>query len=190
MPLPEAHKRYVYRDYLTWPEEQRWELIDGIAYQQAAPTWQHQSVVGELLTQFRTYLRGKECQVFAAPFDLRLSNTAAKDEEVATVIQPDLLVVCDKSRLKGTGYLGVPPLVIEVISPASSKMDRLYKFNKYEQAGVREYWLVEPEGKLVSVFTLQINQRYGRPEIYSEEDEIPVGIFRELRISLKEVFEF
>jgi Uma2 family endonuclease len=109
---------------------------------------------------------------------------------VKTVLQPDILVVCDKSRLQGTGYHGIPKLIIEITSPASSKVDKLYKFNKYEKAGVQEYWIVEPESKLVSVFMIQDNQRYGRPDIYSEEDAIQVSAFPELTIDLKPVFVY
>jgi Uma2 family endonuclease len=150
MPLPkDQNEKYTYKDYLTWPDEERYELIDGIPYRQASPTWQHQVISREFLIQFGNYLQGKPCQVFVAPFDLRLPDADEQDEDVANVLQPDLLIVCDKSRLKGTGYYGVPALIIEIVSPSSGKVDKLSKFNKYEKAGVQEYWIIEPEEKRI-----------------------------------------
>lgn len=190
MPLPrDVENKYTYADYLTWPEYERWEIIDGIAYKQAAPTWQHQAISGQLLKQFLTYLDGKPCLAFSAPFDLRLPEENEKDEDTKNVLQPDLVVVCDKKGLKGTGYYGTPDLIIEITSPSTSRKDRLFKFNKYEKAGVKEYWIVDSEGKFVSVFTLQGNKRYGRPELYSEKDKIKVSIFPDLVIDLGPVFE-
>lgn len=190
MPLPhDEENKYTYADYLTWPEDERWEIIDGIAYMQAAPTWQHQAISGQLLKQFLTYLTGKPCLAFSAPFDLRLPEENEKDEDTKNVLQPDLVVVCDKNGLKGTGYYGTPDLIIEITSPSTSRKDRLLKFNKYEKAGVKEYWIVDSEGKFVSVFTLQGNKRYGRPELYNERDKIKVSIFPDLVIDLGPVFE-
>lgn len=188
MPLPQENRKYSYADYLTWPENERWEIIDGIPYMQAAPTWQHQALSAALLSQFYSYLSGKPCQVFASPFDLRLPEGNEKDEDTTFVVQPDIAVVCDKEKLKGTGYFGVPTLIIEISSPSTAKSDKIWKFNKYEEVGVKEYWIVEPEGKMISVFTLQENQRYGRPESYSETDKIKVTVFTDLVIDLTPVF--
>ncbi len=189
MPIPEPNKKYNYADYLTWSQDERWEIIDGVPYMQAAPTWQHQSISGELYRQISNYLVNNSCRVFASPFDLRLPETNEKDEETTFVVQPDLTIVCNKEGLIGTGYFGTPSMIIEITSPSSSKMDRLYKFNKYEKAGVREYWIVEPEVKIVSVFVLQPNGSYGRPDVYSEEDQITLSIFPHLTIDLRSVFE-
>ena len=188
MPLPQKNNLYTYAEYLTWPEGERLELINGVPFMQAAPLWQHQSISRELMLQFGEYLRNKACQVFAAPFDLRLPYANEKDEKTINVYQPDLLVVCDKKNLKGTGYFGVPSLVIEILSSSTAKNDRLLKFNMYERAGVKEYWIVEPDSKLVSVFTLQDNMRYGRPEIYTDDDNIKVSIFPNLTIDLNRIF--
>ncbi|WP_084111043.1 Uma2 family endonuclease [Caldanaerobius fijiensis] len=141
-------------------------------------------------SRFTNYLQDKPCRVFPAPFDLRLPEKDEEDEDVVNVLQPDIVVVCDSSRLRGTGFYGVPELIIEIVSPSSIKMDKLIKFNLYEKAGVKEYWIVEPEGKLVSVFTLGDNGWYGRPELYSEDDSIKVSIFPDLTINLKSVFSF
>lgn len=190
MPMPKENKKYTYSEYLTWPEEEKWEIINGEPYMQAAPSWQHQAISRELMLQFGEYLRNKTCQVFAAPFDLRLTYENENDEDITNVYQPDLLVICDKSKLKGTGYYGVPSLVVEIISQSTAKIDRLLKFNMYEKAGVKEYWIVEPDAKIVSVFTLQENNKYGRPELYTENDNVEVSIFTDLIIELNAVFNF
>ncbi|MHB1650896.1 MAG: Uma2 family endonuclease [Desulfitobacteriaceae bacterium] len=189
MPLAQEGKNYTYADYLTWPEGERWEILDGVPYMQAAPTWQHQSISSDLHRQIADYLLNKPCRVFASPFDLRLPEAHENDEETTFVVQPDIIVICDKAGLKGTGYYGTPLFLIEITSASTGKNDRLYKFNKYEKAGVKEYWIVEPELKLVSVFTLQDSKRYGRPEMYSEDDKVKVSVFPDLIIDLKSVFD-
>jgi Uma2 family endonuclease len=188
MPIPEANKKYTYADYLLWPEGERWEIFDGTPLLHSAPSWQHQALSRELILEFGAYLRDKPCQVFGAPFDLRLPLADEKDEDTTHVFQPDLTVICDKSKLKGTGYFGTPSLIIEIASASSGKIDKVSKFNAYEKAGVPEYWIVETEQKMVSVFKLQ-NKRYGRPETYTEEQSIVVGIFPDLIIDLKRIFE-
>lgn len=191
MPLTNKDRKYTYADYLKFPDEERWEIIDGRPCMQFAPTWQHQGISRELMLQFGQYLRNRQCQVFAAPFDLRLPEIDEKDrdEDVTNVYQPDLVVICDKSRLKGTGYYGVPSLVIEILSPATLRNDRIFKFNVYERVGVKEYWIVEPDTKLVNVFVLQENNKYGRIEIYTEADNINAAIFPDLVIDLSKVFD-
>lgn len=187
MPIPEANRKYTYTDYLSWPEEERWEIIDGVPLLQSAPSWQHQALSRELILEFGTYLRDKPCQLFGTPFDLRLPLAGEKDEETIHVFQPDLTVICDKSKLKETGYFGTPNLVIEIVSASTGKIDKVSKFNAYEKAGVPEYWIAETEQKIVSVFKLQ-NGRYGRPETYTEEHRIVVGIFPDLVVELKRIF--
>ena len=151
---------------------------------------QHQSISAELVTQFSNYLRNKSCKVFHAPFDLKIPNENESEDETTTVVQPDIVVICDKSGLKGTGYYGTPPLIIEILSPSTARRDKLYKLNKYELAGVKEYWMIEPDLKLVSVFKIQENKKYSRPDMYTEEDTIEVSIFPDLIIDLKPVFDF
>jgi len=189
VPLLHENKKYTYADYLTWPENEKWEIIDGVPYLQAAPTWQHQAISRELMTQFNNYLKDKPCQVFASPFDLRFPETNEMDEEATFVVQPDILVICDKEGLKGTGYYGTPTLIIEISSPSTARSDKVLKFNRYEKAGVKEYWIVEPDGKFISVFTLQSNNRYGRPESFTEIDTVNVSVFPDLMVDLKPVFE-
>lgn len=189
MPLPQSDKKYTYADYLTWPEDERWEIIDGAAYMQSAPTWQHQVISGNIFAQFHNYLNDKPCRVFAAPFDVCIPESHESDEEISNIIaQPDIVVVCDQGKLRKTGHFGAPSLIIEIVSPSTARTDKLLKFNMFEKAGVNEYWIVEPEIKLVNVFFLQESNRYGRPEIYSDEDKIKVNSFPDLEIDLTAVF--
>lgn len=134
-------------------------------------------------------LKNKPCKAFASPFDLRLPEENEKNEETTFVVQPDIVVICDQKGLKGTGYYGTPTLIIEISSPSTARNDKVAKFNRYEKSGVKEYWIVEPEGKFISVFTLQANSRYGRPEVFTETDKITVFAFPDLAIDLKDVFE-
>jgi Uma2 family endonuclease len=185
MSVPQEKKSYTYEDYLIWTDDERWELIEGVPYMQAAPSWQHQAIAFELGRQFGNYLVGKSFMAFTAPFDLILPEDDLEESKSKNVLQPDLLIVCNKSGLKGTGYFGVPDLIIEVCSPSTIRNDKVLKFNRYEKAGVKEYWIIEPEGNFISIFTLQDNNRYGRPEIYTEVDKVNVGIFENLIIDLK-----
>ncbi len=189
MPLPKSQEqKYSYADYLTWPEDERWEIIDGIAYMQAAPSRIHQEISGELFAQFHNYLSGKPCRVYHAPFCVRLDNEKNADD-IKNVVEPDITIVCDSSKLDERGCKGSPEMIIEILSPSSGKKDRVDKFNKYEKAGVKEYWVVEPDQNLVSVFLIQLNGRYGRPEMYIEEDTIKVSLFPDFEIDLKKIFD-
>lgn len=189
MPQPQEGKKYTYADYLTWPEDERWEIIDGIPYMQATPTRVHQEILMELSKQIAVYLTGKSCKVYPAPFCVRLPQDHEKNEnEIKNIVEPDISIVCDKSKLDDKGCIGAPDMIIEIVSPSSIKKDKIIKFNKYEKAGVKEYWIVETDQKIISVFQLQNNQRYGRPELYTEEEKISVSIFPDLIIDLSAVF--
>lgn len=182
-------QKYTYAEYLHWPEDERWEIIEGLAYMQGAPSWQHQAISGEIFSQFHSYFKVNPCRVFASPFDVCISENNESDEEISNIVcQPDIVVICDESKLRKTGYFGVPLLIVEISSPSTAKRDKILKFNKYEKVGVKEYWIVEPENKLINVFLLQKNKRYGRPDIYSDEDKIKVAAFPDLYIDLKPVF--
>jgi len=188
MSLPRQEQKYSYADYLTWNEEERWEVLDSIAYMQAAPSRIHQEISGELFRQFANHLQGKSCRVYHAPFCVRL-DVEMNDNDVKNVVEPDITVVCDSSKLDERGCKGTPDLIIEILSPSTGKKDKVVKFNKYEKAGVKEYWILEPDQKIVSVFLLQSNARYGRPEMYTDEDIMKVSIFHDLEIDLSSVFD-
>lgn len=186
-----ADKRlYTYGDYLNWNDEQRYELVDGQVYMMTpAPYRQHQKVLTELFRQIANYLVGKECEVYVAPFDVRLPEKNEKDENVKTVVQPDIVVICDKNKLDKRGSRGAPDLIIEIISPSSAVKDRKIKRDLYEIHGVKEYWLVNYNEKTVEVYLLNETNKYDKSAVYIEEDNISVTLFDDLNINLSYVFK-
>lgn len=186
-PLKKTPGNYSYADYLLWPEEERWELLDGIAYMRAAPSRRYQEIQVELLRQISNYLVGKTCRVYGSPFDVRLSKSE-EDTDIKDVVQPDITIVCDKSKLDERGCKGSPDCVIEIVSPSTASMDYIKKLSLYEKNEVKEYWIVHPTDEIAMIYKLNENKRYGRPEIYSKEDVIKVGIFEDLSIYLNELF--
>ena len=180
---------YTFADYLKWNDGKRYELIDGQVYILApAPSPEHQRISGELYRQISNYLLDKDCQVFAAPFDVRLPEGKERDEEILTIVQPDILVVCDKSKLDQRGLKGAPDMVIEIVSPSTAGRDRGVKRDLYERNGVREYWLVDYSNKTIEVYLLNKGNSYGKPVVYSAEEKVPVNIFEGLEIELSLVF--
>jgi Uma2 family endonuclease len=176
-----ARKEYCsYEDWLEMDERIRAELVDGELYMMAAPEQRHQEILTELLRQLATFLRGHPCKVFPAPFGVRLSQ----NED--TVFEPDIVVVCDKTKLNGKICDGVPDLVVEIISPSSMRYDRVFKFNRYLRAGVREYWIVDGETNSIQAYTLENGQYIAA--VYSDTDTAPVGVLEGCNISLSDVF--
>jgi Uma2 family endonuclease len=178
-------KIYTYADYLSWPEEERWEIIDGQIYDMSpAPSRIHQELLSEILRQFANYLIDKPCRVYPAPFDVRFPGQQEQNQDrIINVVQPDITVVCDPEKLDDKGCLGAPDLVIEITSASTAKKDFNEKFHLYESFGVKEYWIVLPGENMVFVYTLSKN-KYGEAEKFSFTEEIPVGIFKDLIISL------
>ncbi len=127
LPLRHPHERYTYADYRRWPEEQRYELIDGVAYAMAGPSRRHQRLVGELYRQLANALEDHPCQVYIAPFDVRLPKADEADVEIDTIVQSDLSVFCDPGKLDDAGARGAPDWVIEVLSPATAGHDQIVK---------------------------------------------------------------
>ena len=169
-------EHYTYADYQTWPEEVRYELIDGTAYLMApAPTLDHQEVAGEIYRQFGNALEGKPCRPFIAPVDVRLPKAQESDGLIDTVLQPDVLVVCDPGKLDRRGVRGAPELVVEVLSPGTASHDHVRKRRVYERAGVLEFWLVHPVDRMVTVYRL-IDGEYGKPDVHELSGETPVGV--------------
>ncbi|MGE5550598.1 MAG: type II toxin-antitoxin system prevent-host-death family antitoxin [Bacteroidota bacterium] len=188
---PEAASKetFTYGDYLSWPDDERWELIDGVPYNMSpGPNRAHQEVSGELFKQIAVYLTGKTCKVYAAPFDVRLPKGDEEDEQIETAVQPDLVVVCDLRKLDERGCKGAPDWVVEIISPHTAAKDMKIKRDLYERVGVREYWLVDPGNKTVQIYAPGKDGRYGRPEVYAAGDQVHTGIFSDLIIDLAMVF--
>jgi len=176
-------KRYTYSDYASWDDGNRYELIDGITHMMSAPSAEHQRISGKLFRKISDFLDGKKCEVFYAPFDVCLNG---KGDDDYTVVQPDLLVVCDELKIDDKRCDGAPDMVIEIISPSTSRLDRLTKLNKYLEAGVREYWIVDPEDKGVTVHILE-NAKYVI-SAYEDEAIISVNVLEGCEVVLHEIF--
>lgn len=176
MALPEAEREfYTYADYLSWPAEERWEIIDGAPYGMSpAPGRSHQRILFGLARVIAGITDGLPCETYIAPFDVRLPDTpeSSADEQVATVVQPDISVFCRKDLLDERGAHGPPELVVEVLSPATSYTDQTVKLALYERHGVREYWIVNPEACYVMVYRLGADGRFAKPDYYRGDEEI------------------
>ena len=183
---------FSYKDYCKWTDDERWELIDGVEYDMSpAPSRIHQKLSGELFVRIYDVLKEKQCDVYAAPFDVRLPDYAeASDEEVFTVVQPDIVVVCDESKLDERGCLGAPDLVIEILSPYTAAKDMKVKRNLYEKHGVREYWLVHPTDKTLMIYSLRQDKQYAKAEIYAGQDIVESTVIENLKIDLTDLFGF
>lgn len=181
-------EKYSYDDLLKFTDEKRYEIIDGVLFVMDSPSVLHQSLAGEIFNQIKNYLKGKPCKVFSAPLDIKISGEKDNKKE-RNVVQPDILVVCDKDKIQRKNILGAPDFVAEIISPSTSGRDRVEKLNLYQKYGVREYWLVSPAEKAIMVFLLNEQGIYTIPKAYYLEEKIKVNIFDDLYISLKEFIE-
>lgn len=151
----DLNKLYTYADYFQWRFEERVELIKGRIFKMSpAPNVRHQRISGEVHGQLWSFLRGKKCQVFAAPFDVRLPRKTNDDREITTVLQPDVCVVCDPAKLDKRGCLGAPDIVVEILSPGNNAKELKTKYEVYEEAGVLEYWVVSPQDNTFLVYVL------------------------------------
>ena len=183
-------KTYSYADYLTWQFDELVELIRGrVRRMSPAPRRQHQTVSFNLSAAIKQLLRGKPCQGFAAPFDVRLTrSTPNGDASIETVVQPEICVVCDAQKLDDRGCLGAPDWIIEIVSPGNVMRDIKEKFDLYEEAGVREYWLVLPGEKSVAVYVLEEGRYQPQGEYYTP-GTIPVHTLPGAELEWAEVFE-
>jgi len=189
----DLNNTYSYADYLTWRFEETVELIKGkIMLMSPAPNFNHQSISKNLLVEIGVYLKGKSCQVFHAPFDVRLYDrrkSVVANQDIYTVVQPDLCVICDKHKLDSRGCLGAPDWIIEILSKSTAQKDTQLKYQLYQEAGVKEYWLVYPYEATVSQFVLNEQQEnYQLIHMYSAQDKAVPCLFPDLAIDLSEVF--
>ncbi len=181
---------YTYADYYKWKIEERLELIKGWIYKMSAPTAKHQFVSMQLSVAFANFLRNKPCRVFAAPFDVRLSkNKSTKDEEVETVVQPDIVVICDLEKIDSRGCIGSPDLVVEILSPSNNKVEIKKKFDLYEENQIKEYWIVHPEEKTIIVYSLQ-NNKYIGSRLYGEDDLIVTEVLKGIEVKAEDLFDY
>ena len=176
---------YTYKEYITWDDGIRREIIDGIIYNMASPSTKHQDIITSIFTQISVFLgRNKRCKVFVAPLDVKLSFDKNKNDE--NIVQPDIFVVCDPNKIGKNAILGVPDFVVEVLSPSTEKKDKETKFALYEAAGVREYWIVDPEKSELFAYSLIQGKYAYRGD--SVEREVPVEVLHGLCIDMEEVF--
>lgn len=189
MPSPRSSRRtFTYADLRSWPDDERWELIEGEAFAMTGPSWQHQLVCGNLLTQLNLRFQGKGCLVFPAPFDVRLPELDEHDDLVETVVQPDLVVVCDKAKLDARGCRGAPELVVEILSPSTAARDHVIKRALYERHGVREYWLVHPLDRILMIYRRDESGRFVQAEPVEAAGKHTSPSFEALEIDWDAVF--
>ena len=181
---------YTYADYLKWTFDERLEIIKGKIFPMAAPARIHQRLSGKLSFEIQKYLEGKQCETYSAPFDVRLTPLKRNDSnKVHTVVQPDICVICDLDKLDDKGCVGVPDLMIEILSPGNTRKEMREKYDVYEENGVKEYWLVEPQDKCVFVYILNEIGKYIGLQPVTDEDILTSTVFPDLQIDLSRVFD-
>lgn len=184
-------KVYSYADYLTWKFQDRLELLKGKIFKMSpAPSRTHQLLVGKLYLTLSSYFVKEKCQLYLSPFDVRLLNKkmSTPDNDIFTVVQPDLCIICDEEKLDERGCNGAPDLVIEILSPGNSKKEMGIKFNLYEEAGVKEYWIVDPTEKAIFVYYLKDEKLIGQRPL-TTDDVIQSPLFPELDFNIVSIFE-
>jgi Uma2 family endonuclease len=180
----EDSQRFTYADVLEWDEGERYELFDGAVYMMAPPSRMHQELLMDISARIHDFLKGKPCKVFPTPFGVRLFPKADNSDD--TFFEPDIVVVCDSSKLDDRGCNGAPDLVVEILSPSTMKNDLLYQLNKYLAAGVREYWIVDPDEKTISVNVLG-NGQFELTE-YDIEAELASAALQGFALKVKDIF--
>lgn len=180
-------EHHTYADYCSWPDDIRYELIDGVAYAMGpAPVRRHQGILGEVFRQVANILEGSPCRPYIAPFDVRLPKADEIDNDVDTVVQPDLVVICDRAKLDDKGCRGAPDWVVEVLSPTTAGHDQILKRALYQRVGVREYWLVHPVDRIVTIYRLDAGS-YGVPDVRELIGNLAVGVLPEIVIDWERV---
>ena len=180
--------KFTYRDYLRMPDDgNRWEIIDGKLYMMAAPSFRHQEILGELFGNFYNFLKGKRCKVFMAPFDVRLPIYNERGEDVINVVQHDVMVYCDRKGVDEKGGKVAPEIAIEILSPSTSKMDKIAKYRLYEQAKVKEYWIVDGKSEFVEIHMLDGN-KFSPPVHYCDDDMITTAILEGFELKASDIF--
>ena len=187
---PDPSLPYSYSDYLKWKFEEQVELIRGKIFKRSpAPAPRHQQISISLASEIYNFLKKKSCKVFTAPFDVRLPvRNKKKDHEITTVVQPDICVICDETKIDSRGCLGAPDLLIEILSPGNTEKEVKLKFELYQEAGVKVYWIVYPAEENIAVFTLNENGKYDGAKIYAGNDRIKSIAVKGLTIRPPDIF--
>ncbi len=185
----EQQQPFTYGDYYQWDEFQRWELINGVPFDMTpTPPLRHQKISGQLIWQLAIFFQGTACEVYAAPFDVRLPDGDEPDEKVKNVVQPDVSVICDQGKLDDKGCRGAPDLVIEILSPYTARKDLKEKYSLYEHYGVKEYWIIHPAENVLIQYRLD-GKVYVRVDVFSPGDAFSTGLFPGLTLSLEQIFQ-
>lgn len=183
-------KEYSFADYLTWKFQERIELIKGKIFEMSpAPSRIHQRISGNLHLKLGNLLQNKTCGLYAAPFDVRLINfkKSTNDNQVTTVVQPDICIICDREKLDDKGCIGAPDLIIEILSPGNTEREMGIKFDLYEENQVKEYWIIEPTDKTIFIYTLQ-NDKYIGLKPQTHLDVVKSPLFPNLDFPVSDVF--
>ena len=181
--------RYSYADYLKWTFEEQVELIKGKIFKMSpAPKRIHQRISIVIASKLFHFLEGKNCQVYDAPFDVRLPLKSKKNEDIITVVQPDICIICDPAKLDDAGCIGAPDLVIEILSKGNNKKELQNKYEVYEESGVKEYWIIYPEQQSLLIYTL-VNNHYQPSRLLTRGDKITTPILPGFVLDLDNVFE-
>jgi len=184
----DINKTYTYADYLKWTFDERLELIKGKIFNMSpAPGSIHQFVSGAIFNELYNYLKNKPCHVMCAPFDVRLIRKSGDDKDITTVVQPDICVVCDPKKIDAKGCLGSPDIVVEILSPGNNKKELQNKYEVYEEAGVLEYWIIQPLEKTFLKYTL-VNSSFQPSRLLTNGDEVTTTILPNFVLNLDEVF--
>lgn len=190
--LLDFNKTYTYADYLCWQVKERLELIKGRLFKMSpAPATYHQKISGHIYRDISYYLKKRKCEVFHAPFDVRLPirNNENTDEAIFTIVQPDICIICDSSIIDARGCLGAPDMIVEILSPSTAAKDLKDKFYLYEETGVKEYWVVYPGENILEIFIANEHQKYVSKGKYTREDTVEVCVIDGLKIDLQEIFD-
>lgn len=182
-----SYGNYSYADYLKWTMDEMVEIIKGRVYKLSAPKRVHQTISIRISSKIFNLLEGQKCKVYSAPFDVRLPVKSRKNEDIFTVVQPDICVICDPTKLDDAGCNGAPDLIIEILSKGNNKKELQNKYEVYEESGVKEYWIVAPEGQFIQVNTL-VNGKYQPSKLLTFGDEIVTPILPSFVLNLDEVF--
>ncbi|KEO72774.1 Uma2 family endonuclease [Anditalea andensis] len=184
-----SYGRYSYADYLTWDIEGMVELIKGKVFRQAAaPRLNHQKISFTISGKLYEFLKGKKCKGFSAPFDVRLPVHSKRNNEIFTVVQPDICVVCDSGNLDEAGCIGAPDLVMEILSPGNNKKELQNKYEVYEESGVKEYWIIHPEEQTLMIYTLK-DGKFIPSKLFTSGEVIASSCIEGFQLDLDEVFE-
>ncbi|QPH41955.1 Uma2 family endonuclease [Pedobacter endophyticus] len=186
----DASLTYSYSNYLNWLFDDRVELIKGKVFKMSpAPSRVHQEICGNIFVSMKTFIEKSPSKVYTAPFDVRFPKESKEDSAVFTVLQPDICVICDKSKLDDRGCIGAPDLVVEILSPGNNKKELLHKYRVYEEFGVKEYWVVSQSDQSILIYTLNDMGRFQPSKIFTSSEKITSSVLPGFELALDDVFK-